>query len=342
MEFSVDKDGKRIDAWNVSSSCLDGEFFCPVCSKPVIFRNGDVNVPHFAHRSGECVDSWHYDMSEWHKGMQSCFPAENREVVVSHNGKKHRADILVDNMVVEFQHSPITAAEFDDRNDYFMGLGYHVAWVFDVSDDVASGRICCTDCSDVTFKWKWPKRIFYNAPSLSDYNKDFSLWLYFGNNEEDPNQKEIWKVVWSTKNEHDEQTLSRFILSGRTVSLNENIDAKYLFFSEGDYLREAEEELKNGSVFQRKYAGEKGHIRDAYVCPRRPNEFGIKAWGESGCLYCRYCGLASLKSRQERTDYGSPRRKDQWVFYCCFPKQVREPQEGHPGYECPSVEIFEI
>ena len=31
-----------------------------------------------------------------------------------------------------------------------------------------------------------------------------------------------------------------------------------------------------------------------------------------------------------------------YASYCCYPTQVRELSEGHPGYECPQVDVFEI
>lgn len=64
--------------------------------------------------------------------MQSFFPAENREVIVKHDGKIHRADVLVGNIAIEMQHSQISAEEFNDRNKFFESAGYRLVWVFDV------------------------------------------------------------------------------------------------------------------------------------------------------------------------------------------------------------------
>ena len=72
-------------------------------------------------------------MSEWHQRMQSYFPKESREVVVNYKGRKHRADVLIGDIVLEFQYSPITAAEFDDRNSFFKNAGNRLAWVFNLS-----------------------------------------------------------------------------------------------------------------------------------------------------------------------------------------------------------------
>ena len=61
------------------------------------------------------MDDWKYDMSEWHRGWQSRFPENVREIVVEHRGECHRADILMGGYVIEFQHSPISAGEFERR-----------------------------------------------------------------------------------------------------------------------------------------------------------------------------------------------------------------------------------
>ena len=328
MEFALDKNGNRIDAWNNHSS--EGEFFCPVCGGSVIFRHGNTNVPHFAHRKSECTDDWHYDMSEWHKRMQSYYPTDNREIVVQHNGKTHRADVLIDKTVIEFQHSPISADEFNDRNSFFNALGFRIAWVFDVSDDYTSGRIISAEDGTGKYKWNWAPRVFSNAPLIRDNNKDFSLWLYFGSDDLGNGESDIDKVVW-TPSEDGEQSLSWFICS-RFISLDNAVCVDELFYSEMDYLNKAILDLKNKSQFSRKCIGKKGLEKEAYECPRS-KKFGIDLFGESGCSYCRYCGIIARKER-----YG----KSIFTVYCCYPNQVRELFECHPGYECSPIEMFRI
>ena len=56
-------------------------------------------------------------------------------------------------------------------------------------------------------------------------------------------------------------------------------------------------------------------------------------WGEGGCYYCKYCYMVAKTENQSGKMYAS---------YCCYPTQVRELREGHPGYECEEVDVFEI
>ena len=100
MEFAINSIGQRTHA---STADKHKEYFCPVCNQKVIPRKGDTNADHFAHMA-QCTDNWHYDMSEWHSQWQAQFPIGNREVVVEHLGKKHRADVMACGYVIEFQH----------------------------------------------------------------------------------------------------------------------------------------------------------------------------------------------------------------------------------------------
>ena len=102
--------------------------------------------------SGECTDHWHYDMSEWHRKKQSYFPIENREVVLRHKNKIHRADILINKTVIEFQHSPITAGEFMERNSFFNSLGLRIVWVFDISVAFESNNLIYSDDLEKTYE----------------------------------------------------------------------------------------------------------------------------------------------------------------------------------------------
>lgn len=98
------------------------QYFCPFCNAPMIQRHGQINIPHFAHAKGLlCSDNWKYEeMSEWHLLWQSRYPHDNQEVVVSNESARHRADVLINNTVIEFQHSPISVEEFQKRNTFIL------------------------------------------------------------------------------------------------------------------------------------------------------------------------------------------------------------------------------
>lgn len=147
MEYALTADHHRVHAFDAEKG---QEYYCPVCGNQVIPRQGEVNSWHFAHVTS-CMDDWKYDMSEWHRGWQSRFPENVREIVVEHRGECHRADILMGGYVIEFQHSPISAGEFERRNKFYTRAGYKVIWVFDetyiyISIDSCRGTVGDMDC----------------------------------------------------------------------------------------------------------------------------------------------------------------------------------------------------
>jgi competence CoiA-like predicted nuclease len=107
MQIALKKDGTRISADKYS---LESPVFCPVCGQKLIFKAGKVVRPYFSHTIDEkCLDNWHHeDMCEWHIAWQNEFPEKYREVVLKENDIVHRADVALGDVVVEFQHSPIS------------------------------------------------------------------------------------------------------------------------------------------------------------------------------------------------------------------------------------------
>lgn len=144
---------------------LPGEnYLCPVCGNSVMVKaiSSDHIRTHFAHkRNVFCLDNWKHDMSDWHFEWQSKFPIENREVVVKNAGVIHRADVLINNTVIEFQHSPLSGEEFEARNNFYKNCGYSVVWLFDVAD-----RMKKDDCFDLV--WKRKTVLFSNMKTPID------------------------------------------------------------------------------------------------------------------------------------------------------------------------------
>ena len=113
------------------------KYFCPTCKNQVFVKapKSDKVRTHFAHTK-KCSDDWKYDMSEWHRNWQNCFPKECQEVVMSNGVETHRADVCINNTVIEFQHSSITAEEVKKRNIFYLSLGFNVIWVFDAKNKI--------------------------------------------------------------------------------------------------------------------------------------------------------------------------------------------------------------
>ena len=342
MFYALDKDGFRIDAYEANKQ---DAYICPICGKHVILKRGEINAAHFAHMSDMCEDNWNYDMSEWHRRMQSFFPKESQEVIVTYKGRKHRADILIGDVVLEFQFSPITAAEFEDRNKFFKKAGYRLAWVFNLSQ-ISEDNLYSSKEKDNMMIWKHPMRIFENVDYLGANNKRFALWFSFdgdwelGENPEDE-YLYMYRVIWAIKDD-GKYSMRRFFIFEKPIVFNESeeINLNHFFYSKKDFDMEERYlfkkrlfELKAKHSYVVKYRGKKGEYQQAYICPRRNGKFGISMWGEQGCYYCRYCYMVARTRNEDGYMYAS---------YCCYPTQVRELVESHPGYECLQADIFEI
>lgn len=164
MLFASDYNDNRV---HIDDTHSNQEYYCPYCGAPLITKKkGDYRRPHFAHKQHHlCSDSWErnrsYDTSLWHNEWQSLFPKENQEVKLSLGDTKHRADVLIDRTVIEFQHSIMSVQAFDDRNNFYFNLGYKVIWLFDLSDLYEKGHLSFKTLNDgLVFTWRNPKKSF--------------------------------------------------------------------------------------------------------------------------------------------------------------------------------------
>ncbi len=322
MQIAIDKGGKRTPAYNAK---IGERYQCPICGGEVILRRGSINIDHFAHRPNErCADSWHYDMSEWHYSMQERFPEDQREVIVNYMGQTHRADILHGNQIIEFQHSPISIEELEERNNFYNAAGYSVAWVFDVQEQYDSKAITIADHDRATmYKWSNPKRCLQCLPQPNEYNKELIIYLYWI---DEDGYEWFHRVIWSTGN-YGSPDFKKFIVSKYGINSN---DTKS-FLSVGNFFETYDDLLKKrlselNCRYEIKKSGVKGKLRQSYICPK--TNVYVKNFGETACRYCRYC--AAIKELYD----------NRFQMYCCYPNQVNEVTEGHPGYECSNIPIF--
>lgn len=304
--------GQRIWAGNAKRG---EEYVCPVCDAQVVLKKGSVYAAHFAHAGNACVDTWHYDMSDWHLSMQALFPEECREVVVKSGGKTHRADVLIGNIAVEFQHSPISAEEFEDRCIFFRGAGYRLAWIFDAEKPFHSHRIRPANQYSVdAWQWTKPPRIFGDVPKNLSTNKEFSLWMAWQDMEAGADNAYLYKVDRMGESVGGRPSMSHFFTSPYQIDVAQGIDVDELFFDKLDHLHRAEENLKAKTEYSLKYIMEKGHMAEEYTCPIT-GRFGLRLSGANACTNCRYCAMIAVKGQGK----GCPHK-----VYCCYPEIVRE------------------
>ncbi len=174
MLFALDYNDNRV---HIDDTHSNQEYYCPYCGAPLITKKGDVRQHHFAHKQGhDCSDTWAkdrsngYDISQWHSDWQSLFPWANQEVKLCLGETEHRADVLIDRTVIEFQHSVLSVKAFDDRNNFYFNLGYKVIWLFDLSDLQANGHLSYKPIHNgLVFTWKNPKKAFNNYDIQGGY-----------------------------------------------------------------------------------------------------------------------------------------------------------------------------
>ncbi len=308
MEFGIDKYGKRVSAYDANK---DEEYFCPCCGNKLLLKTGDLNVWHFAHRSGECVDNWHYDMSEWHQKMQKKFEPKYREVVIKNNGIIHRADILKDGIVIEFQHSPISSEEFTDRNVFYTSAGYRVVWVFDVTRYFDNESIrYLNDDSETDFIWKNPVRIFKSAPHPSENSKEISICFCNSVEEFDYSNDDVRRVYWCLTDDDGDPDYRRFSMNNYCcIDIANDMNLEYFFFTPKEFVYDRVKHLRK---YKQKYRGRiKGKAKMDYCCPITNDWINGRK-----CEYCGYCGFHENFhiTKNDRVD----------VYYCCFPKIVNK------------------
>lgn len=139
MLVAVDRYNNKI---KIEDASINESYYCPECDeKLIVKKSGLKRKQHFAHKPNSvCVENKYDSMCEWHLNWQERFPEENREVVlINSSGKKHIADVLYNNIEIEFQHSGMPFERFEDRNDFYHQLGYRVIWIFDGNDVFKSG-----------------------------------------------------------------------------------------------------------------------------------------------------------------------------------------------------------
>ncbi len=183
MIKAIDENGKSV----LISNAIRGKvYYCPACNYPLEQRKGEERQYFAHHRTGVnkdkhiCCDSWNYDMSDWHINWQERFPEQCIEKIISYDNQKHRADVAINDLIIEFQHSNISYFDFHSRNQFYQNCGYSVIWVFDIRQDVHEKRVYHEDGNK--FTWSHANKMFQ---SLDLKKENITLYFQFTDGEDD-------------------------------------------------------------------------------------------------------------------------------------------------------------
>lgn len=187
MFIALDKEGNKIE---INGSQKKKKYFCPCCGAEVIQKKGKVNIWHYSHKNIKECDLW-YEMTEWHRSWQEHFPDEFREVIMDNGQDKHIADIKVKNLVVEFQHSPMSVDTFKERCEFYGKDGYLI-WLFDLRDK----KIYETGWSGCRkYQWDWAHKFIQGSiKNFKNVDIFFQIKNYFH-----PEKCRIVKVIDNKK-----------------------------------------------------------------------------------------------------------------------------------------------
>ena len=111
-------DNERVEAFP------GGRGQCPMCGSDMVAKCGPRVLHHWAHHRRANCDPWWENETPWHREWKNQFPIECREIShTASDGEIHRADIKTPTgIVVELQHSAMTDAERQAREDFYGNL----------------------------------------------------------------------------------------------------------------------------------------------------------------------------------------------------------------------------
>ena len=137
----------------INNAIRGREYFCAACGSRLIMKCGDVVQHHFAHESSYVCDPWYSDnKGPWHRAIQSLFADHAQEYVIRSDDdpdRYHIADVCLRrsgkaNIIFEFQQSPISKSEFEERSDFYIHNGRNIVngkpinnimyWIFFYAD----------------------------------------------------------------------------------------------------------------------------------------------------------------------------------------------------------------
>lgn len=121
MLLAEDVDGNRIRPEP------SGRGACPFCKSDVIAKCGEIKTWHWAHKSLITCDPWGEPEGDWHYGWKLLAGLDDTEITIEKNGRRHRADIVKDGLVIELQHSPLPTQEVREREEFYEKM----IWVLD-------------------------------------------------------------------------------------------------------------------------------------------------------------------------------------------------------------------
>lgn len=138
---------------------------CPSCGAGLIAKCGNIVSWHWAHKSRDC-DLWSEPESEWHVNWKKQFPIAWQERTMG----PHRADVGTANGVIEFQRSPISADEIQEREQFYGSM----IWVVSADEWCLYKHV---NWHIANYQKRNPIQSIFNLPEMRAYNARLDNYL---------------------------------------------------------------------------------------------------------------------------------------------------------------------
>ena len=93
----------------------------------LIKYESETRKSHFKHKN-----NGNNEMTEWHYSWQNIFDETKQEIIIGNR----RADVCIDNNVIEFQHSKISLELVDERNKNYTTHNKNIFWIIECNIDI--------------------------------------------------------------------------------------------------------------------------------------------------------------------------------------------------------------
>lgn len=223
-----------------------GKGNCIYCGQQTIAKCGSIKIHHWAHKSLENCDPWWENETEWHRKWKNYFPENWQEIVHFDDvtREKHIADVKTDqNLIIEFQNSPISIEEVNSRESFYKNM----IWI-------VNGHAFKKNFH-ILHKLPNPKAEFVNDIAFLDSKKNHKGKLFFRYSE---NSKDATMVLIHSVDDLKDEIESNYIghhlydwIRPRSVWLNSNCRV-FIDFNE-DELWELQTYDKRGLKCVKKY-----------------------------------------------------------------------------------------
>ena len=314
MRVARDYDGNLYDSYKDGATIKRDietharNFFCPNCGKPVTLRRRTSNAKegggylyHFAHlEKSNCGDSWEQETSNWYREISRNFSGESVEKwVVNSKGEKHKADIIVGNIVIMFKMKDISAEALKDRIDFYTELGYDLAIIVGETGSWTRNYFVPVKSyqeyyGDMMLDWKKPKKMLMACPRIANTcswvnGQRVSICISYVKE----GQIYINKVMWVKGSENDDGILDWSKLrinSTCTFTIKDVVeDPNLLFMSPKEYIEDYVKKTGIPCKERFKWVERKGAAISDYKCPKTGYSLKIE-----DCEKCSSCVASDM------------------------------------------------